>query len=1037
MNKSNAWKLMNILNIIVLISLIITPLAYSQDLEAGTVVIKQKENTVELGQFGKMSQIIVSYITIDSEKMPLMLTISHDQSENVTVTRNSATIYWQTDQATNGLVHYGVNPSNLANTRSQSVNGTTNHTITLEPLAEQTNYYYKLNSTDSTGTSVYATGNFTTKDSTAPAAVNNLVLTSLTYNKVSISWDRSTENDFDHYMILRSNVNIANTTNTYYEDNTVRPRSQYTYRIRAIDTSGNLGLASTPVYATTEDAPFDVIAPDMSQIRSNATDRTALITWNTDENSTSTVYYGLTEDSLINSKTSEAFGESTRLLLINLQNGTKYYFKAQSCDVRNNCANSSIQDFTTEPRDIYPPFIEASVPLISITNPIILTINTEPQSRISVDVNSGQQDYQAIADDDGFVNLSAQLSDGDNNITIRAIDPSGNEATLLLQTLLDLMDPQIFVNQIPSFVGEPILEIEGVVNKDVLVQIIVIEGGIDRDAPEKIIGLRNVSVGPNYIDLAWNSSSSLDFDEYIIFMNDIPIKGVQRPNTRISALDSNKSYSFSIAAVDQSCNIGPRSDSINLNTASGNVNLNIIPSTYNHTCSERTRISAEDNYSRGAFKLNVSLRDGNNTIIVKAIDSANRTANATFDVFIDTEFPTVRDLNPRSGTNIYEVNANSVTISGITEPFSKVKLFSVRSTIVSSNLNSSEVEELILTEIDEEKKANKDGKFEFEDVNLLRYAGGGVNEVSAGYEDTAGKYDDIRKTDEAVLMLKVTDLAGKESNLTINYKIGICFSGELVYNIIPLPQFQSPFVLSPERLAEGTEELAFAFNVTKVYGDPDVTEDTTRRVLPNVKMNVIAACDRYIAEKEHYNWSCKALTSCRAESNPQGTMFYVKCRLNRLSSLENFTADDWKDFFKALQNEMRFPLKVTLAYTTKDTDGNSISGTQSSCEEVSYILDNARIDPRDVLPDWLLNEGVDFLNKSIENIQKVNDKISEVLRIAAMGCIGSVFGKAAVSTGRIFTCKSEQIKQAATAVTGVESERIVACQQCMNTYIGS
>ena len=90
----------------------------------------------------------------------------------------------------------------------------------------------------------------------------------------------------------------------------------------------------------------DTQPPLITNIFSTTTNSTALITWQTDEQSTSKVYYGKT--TLDNEAYNENLVTSHSMLISNLENNTMYYFRVESCDSSNNCANSSILNFTTQ-----------------------------------------------------------------------------------------------------------------------------------------------------------------------------------------------------------------------------------------------------------------------------------------------------------------------------------------------------------------------------------------------------------------------------------------------------------------------------------------------------------------------------------------------------------------------------------------------------------------------------------------------------------------------------------------------------------------
>ena len=119
-------------------------------------------------------------------------------SPNITnvasITTNSATITWDTDEEADTKVTYDTNPSNLGTLWENNSELTKSHSITLIPLNDNTTYYYKVYSTDAAGNTANSTVcNFTTSpvlpgNATAiiqaPSDVNDNRLRSSTPNDV-------------------------------------------------------------------------------------------------------------------------------------------------------------------------------------------------------------------------------------------------------------------------------------------------------------------------------------------------------------------------------------------------------------------------------------------------------------------------------------------------------------------------------------------------------------------------------------------------------------------------------------------------------------------------------------------------------------------------------------------------------------------------------------------------------------------------------------------------------------------------------------
>ncbi|MBR9691622.1 hypothetical protein GOV06_02450 [Candidatus Woesearchaeota archaeon] len=380
------------------------------------------------------------------------------------------------------------------------------------------------------------------------------------------------------------------------------------------------------------------------------------------------------------------------------------------------------------------------------------------------------------------------------------------------------------------------------------------------------------------------------------------------------------------------------------------------------------------------FSETLSLEEGANSIKIRAIDRAGNTASLTRSVILDTTPPIIENLKPEAGAFFYE-GGTETNIDGDTEPNAKVELYVDKEPDGRPHLKTD---------------ADPNGHFEFDDVDLegpfLEHIGGLEGDIEIGYapvpsEETTEEAESLReqerrgegKQEERTVKLYfvVRDAAGHVTQEQISYTIGTCFAGGMNWGVNNLIEYQSPNLLSPERLGEGTELISAILNLSyRGFGEN-----------PQIKsIRFEKACDATeMATDERYNMSCKIIPNSPTllKGNDKKTLWYLKYNLNKLEGLDDFTEDLKED----LSRQFWFPLKIKIEYTHKLYGGNETTEFQTSCIRLAYVVDTSRVDPRDVLPDWLLEDGTEFLNETITDLNNLIKQLDTVVKYAAIACL--------------------------------------------------
>ncbi len=184
-------------------------------------------------------------------------------------------------------------------------------------------------------------------DTTAPTVPSNLSATPISAAQVNLSWTASTDNvAVTGYKIFRAAVQVATSTVTSFSDTGLSPNTTYTYSVSAFDGAGNVSAATSPVSVTT---PFpDTTAPIISATSvANITASSAIVSWTTNEPSSSRVEYGPTQSYGSSTVEDMALVTSHSVTVSGLNSQTLYHFRVSSKDSSSNVGVSSDSTFTT------------------------------------------------------------------------------------------------------------------------------------------------------------------------------------------------------------------------------------------------------------------------------------------------------------------------------------------------------------------------------------------------------------------------------------------------------------------------------------------------------------------------------------------------------------------------------------------------------------------------------------------------------------------------------------------------------------------
>ncbi|MDA1197094.1 MAG: fibronectin type III domain-containing protein, partial [Nanoarchaeota archaeon] len=798
----------------------------------------------------------------------------------------------------------------------------------------------------------------------------------------------------------------------------------------------------------------------------------ATITWIVDQSADATVTFGTTTLDQVQTQALN-FNNNKAITLNNLLPATQYLFKVASNNltqtVEDNNGAASFT-FTTLPA---PAFIlNATVPTtFNQGNTMSISGTTSPLAELQLLVDNFLKEERVSGQQGEFTFSNVNLPDGNHFIKIIA-RKDNKQTEKIFPISVDTIPPELNLTDIPLFAPEQEYHVIGFVSEPVTLEITVEETEEDEVPPGPVTNFNITKIEANVIELSWKQSLDVDFNRYVLSRDGQPF--IFFDDDKVTTfkdigVNSARNYTYSIFAVDDKGNVGSTSASLSVTTLpAGKTDF---PEAESINFLQGVGVISSSTQVNGNFNIPVQLGEEEQfyTLRVTATDSGANSISEQFEILLDTTPPTIEIISPKNGQEIFENFADAVTIRGKTEPGARVFLY-VQRTPFNSFFNrsfeitglSSRLETLgdsdlrakcdfavlgidkCKTHADKETIADADGIFEFEDVDVTNIFQGAFRIKQQSTSTPQSREINSAGTKDAVnsnLLFVAQDLAGRRSAEKLTLPIKTCFSGNFSFIAKPLPQYQSPTFLSVERLRSGDENLYFYFNFSYVGR-------SKRAFLTSVSID--KACGDFLDNEDRYNISCKILNKCNAELNPDRTTAYVTCSLDAVDQLEFGGSEDIESFIDAFKEEMAFPLKLTLQYEEQSLDPIPAAGsapgqqtnqvpqfatnqqTQTFCEEVSYVVDAAFIDPRDVLPDWLLYDFVDTLNTTIYHLNTWIEKLREILEWLAIGCVASFFLKFVFQIYRRITCHYDRFfKYASGALTsagGGEDK----CKECVD-----
>lgn len=995
-------------------------------------------------KFELMKKFISFFIALLIVLMPIShvdaLTISNVAFSEGT---DSASISWTTDEPSTSLVNYGLFKDALGQSTGYS-DMVTEHNVNLFGLTEDRNYYFEIESVNISNDKVIDNNNgaqysFRTKDSTAPPRVSGLKQDGKDENSITVKWDNIDIDDFVEYVVFRDDVNIANSTLATYTDSGLSLDTAYSYKVAAVDTSGNVGLSSVTIQIRTL-AP-DYAAPIINnvsivELRVDG----AKIMWKTDEDASSVIYYGLNANVGNKIEKNESVKEHLASL-DNLIDKTPYYYKVVSCDSNDNCAETAVANFITGV-DTEPPFIEADLPEWYNSNRLDISGKTEGFSKVKVYVNN-ELKRALTADITGDFKFTAVGLDTlleKNKVKLVAIDQIGFENFIEKEISLDTEPPILNATVFGKYTHEQHVVIEGTVSEEVTLDINAVSGSQKLEFMPKVTGLRMVRLNGNSVELEWDKIENDNLAGYIIYRDGKRIISYPENYFTDPVLNKSKQYTYQVAAYDYTCVEGEKSELLTISTPNDAASLDDSKEELNSYCDIPVTGSAAMTVS-GKFSQSVQLVEGSNVVTINATDKAGNSAIIQQETILDMEKPVILDTNIASLNPSY---VRQVTVKGT------VTKKAGQEVIVIVSVNDKDYSDL----------ANEDGTFSV-NVKLEKTV---QEEMNEGVD-----YDPEKRTSNYFASYsggwfnKIKIIARSESGLESDPYIppgdGIMLTscGYGSWWSVQLGE-PTPTILTPRLMLEGYAQIGIPVLDIKWQGGSFNASLNNVRVTNKVDLSnedkKLYDLDwirdvQYIKNNADLS---KGYVMVKFKKLDSGSLFTDSEEAEEGRSEDNLTTLEMENYLadNRLEDDnclvpgfgcVRIPLMMELDFsynedvpTFANQDRQEIdTRMQKQCWDVEIAIDRRL--PSDKIPEAFLRASINLLNATITAIDEILVPLNTVKEVLFYGCAGSMLIDFIMAFQESFNCEFSSTLSVFTMDGGKFDEYWARTGQCKDEYL--
>ncbi|MBF0502216.1 MAG: fibronectin type III domain-containing protein [Candidatus Riflebacteria bacterium] len=316
----------------------------------------------------------------------------------VDISTGSARIIWTSDEVSTSQIEYGTSVS-LLKISSLDQTLTKTHSVAISGLEFNSAYVYRVRSKDSSGNEAVS-GMYSFATPNIPFFITSVGAQNLRETSVTMTWLTGKISNSQVFYGLTQALGSAtavgsDTVKSHAVNLTgLKPDTIYYYQVLSVDLSG--GTAVSPIdFFTTPDLTGPVITqPAATEVGSS----TAVIIWNTDENSTSQVEWGVTSSYGASSTIDTSLVSSHSALITGLNPNLTYHYRVKSLDKWGNASASS--DLTFKTLDVFI-FNTKATEIATDTAKITWITDGDTDSRVDYGLSTATLTLSGTAD--GYV----------------------------------------------------------------------------------------------------------------------------------------------------------------------------------------------------------------------------------------------------------------------------------------------------------------------------------------------------------------------------------------------------------------------------------------------------------------------------------------------------------------------------------------------------------------------------------------------------------------------------------------------------------